>query len=235
MATGQIREGVNKVVQLPDSTWVNAVAQTDGSGRVLGAAIAPRNLARGPLTTSFNSIPIPSGTRAVKVWVGSLAKVGVGAAAAITAQVQEKQTLTAGDATSGNFTLGFAGQTASGNIAWNTSAANAVTALVAIASIGAGGVTASGGPLNTTPIVFTFAAGIIDGDVPILVPTTVDLAGGVSAATRLPTVAQTTTAVTSSGFIEGLTEQIFELASTDAFLYLAADSVASSYRVSFFS
>lgn len=71
----------------------------------------------------------------------------------------EVQTLTiTGTPTGGTFKLEFKGQRTAA-IAYNASAANVVTALVALSTIGAGGVTASGGALPGTPVVITFAAG----------------------------------------------------------------------------
>jgi hypothetical protein len=107
--------------------------------------------------------------------------------------------------------------------------------LVALSSIGAAGVTATGGILSTTPIVVTFAAGILDGDQPMLVPTTVDLAGGVSAGSRLPVVTQSTPAANVSGFIEAASEFLFAVVSTDAYIHLTADSGTGVYRLSWFS
>lgn len=201
--------------------------------KAIAGIVGPRKRARGLLTTAAAVVAIPSGTKAVKVYCSVLSTVGVGSSATATAPVQEAQTITGGDATSGNFKLAFQGQQ-TGNLAYNISAANLVTALVAVSSIGAGGVTATGGTLEATPIVVTFAAGILDGDQPMLIPTTVDLAGGVSAASRLPVVTQTTAAVTAAGYVEAGTELAFLLAATDAYLYLTG-SATGSYRCSFFS
>lgn len=208
-------------------------ASVGSSGNVTDL-IVPRKRASGLLTTGATVVAVPAGTKAVKIWASTLTKVGAGASASATSPTQEAQTITKGDATSGNFTAAFQGQT-SGNIAWNTSAASVVTALVAMTSIGAAGVTATGGVLSSSPVVVTFAAGILDGDQPLLVLATVDLAGGVSAGSRLPTVAETTPAVTTAGYVEANTEQYFNLAASDAYLYLVAAAGTGTYRVSFFS
>lgn len=197
--------------------------------------IAPRGRTRGLLTTATAVIPIPAGTKAAKVYASTLARVGASSSGTAVAATQERQTITGGDATSGNQTFTFQGQT-TGNVAYNRSGAGLVSDLVALSSIGAGGVTLiSGGPLNTTPIVIEFAAGILDGDQPMLIPTTVDLAGGVSAASRLATVTQSQAAANVSGFVEAATEVTFALATTDAYLHLTADSGTGLYRVTWFS
>lgn len=195
---------------------------------------APRHRARGLLTTAAAIVPIPAGTKAVMVYASTLTRVGVGSSASPAASVQEKQTITAGDATSGNFKLTFQGQQ-TGNLTFDESAADVVTGLVALSSVGAAGVTATGGPLNTTPIVVTFAAGILDGDQPMMTAQTVDLAGGVSAESRLPTVAETTAAVTTSAPLEAGGVLRFAIAESDTYLYLTADAGTGVYRVGFYS
>lgn len=220
----------------PDNTI--GQAHLDANNNLLtsssGDTAAPRKRARGLITTSLAVVPIPTGTKVVKLECSVLTQAGVGATATPSATVQQAWTITKGDATSGNFTATFQGRT-SGNIAWNSSAASAVAAMVALTSVGAGGVTGAGGTLDVAPIVLTTVAGILEGVQPNLVITTVDLAGGVSAASRLPTVAITTPAVTSSGFVETGTEFIFPLAATDTNLYITGDSGAGTYRASFLS
>lgn len=72
----------------------------------------------------------------------------------------EVQTLTiTGTPTGGTFKLTFKGaETAA--IAYNASAANVVSALEALPTVGTGGVTATGGPLPGTAVVITFAANL---------------------------------------------------------------------------
>ena len=66
------------------------------------------------------------------------------------------QTLTVtGSPTGGNFTLSFGGQT-TGTIAFNAAAADVQNALSALATIGAGNVACSGGPLPANPVTITF-------------------------------------------------------------------------------
>jgi hypothetical protein len=178
--------------------------------------IAPRGRTRGLLTTAAAVVPIPTGAKAALVYCSTLTKAGVGSAAAAAASVTQQQTITKGDATSGNFKITFQGQQTA-NIAWNASAATIVSALVALSSIGTAGVTGSGGTLDSAPVVITFAAGVLSGKQPLMTIDTVDLAGGVSAGSRLPTVAETRSA------------------STDAYLYLDADVATGLYRVTWFS
>jgi hypothetical protein len=130
------------------------VTLVNGSGAKGSDAIAPRGRTRGLLTTATAVIPIPAGTKAVKLYASTLARVG---------------------------------------------------------------------------------AGILDGDQPMLVPTTVDLAGGVSAGSRLPVVTQSTPAANVSGFIEAASEFLFAVVSTDAYIHLTADSGTGVYRLSWFS
>lgn len=61
-----------------------------------------------------------------------------------------------GTPTGGTFTVSYGG-VVSGNIAFNATSANVVSALTAMSSIGAGGVTATGGPLPGTPVTVTMA------------------------------------------------------------------------------
>ena len=68
----------------------------------------------------------------------------------------EKQTVTiTGTPTSGTFTLTYKAQTTSA-IQYNATAANVQSALTALSTIGANGVTVSGGPGPGTPYVVTF-------------------------------------------------------------------------------
>lgn len=210
------------------------VTLVDSSGVGTGGPAAPRHRSRGLLTTAVASVPIPANTKLAIVYCSTLARVGAGASASPAASVQEKQTITKGDATSGNFKATFQGQQ-SANIAWNTSAASFVTAMVALSSVGTGGVTGSGGTLDAAPVVLTFAAGILDGDQPLITLQNVDLAGGVDATSRMPTVGETTAAVTSAGYCEAGAVLKFPLASTDAYLYLTAESGTGVYRIGWFA
>lgn len=72
-----------------------------------------------------------------------------------TGLVNETQTVTVTSATGGTFTLTFGGQTTA-PIAFNATAAAVKAALVALSSIGAGNVDATGGPLNTGAVTVEF-------------------------------------------------------------------------------
>lgn len=76
---------------------------------------------------------------------------------ALTGYVSEIQSIAiSGAPTGGSFTLSFMSvQTAP--IAWNATATAVAAALSSLPGIGSGGVTATGGPLPTTPVVVTFA------------------------------------------------------------------------------
>lgn len=68
--------------------------------------------------------------------------------------VNAVQSLVATGATAGSFTETYAGQTAT--VPWNATAAQVVTLLTALSTVGANGCTATGGPLPATPVVVTF-------------------------------------------------------------------------------
>jgi hypothetical protein len=101
----------------------------------------------------------------------------------------EVQTLSiTGTPIGGSFKLKFRGYKTA-TIAYNATAANVVSALVALGTIGAGGVTATGGPLPGTPVVITFAGQLATQNVPSLVVTDSALTGGT---TPVASVAVTT-------------------------------------------
>jgi len=93
-----------------------------------------------------------------------------------TATQKEVQTLTGG-ATSGTFRLSF-GTQQTGVLNFNDSAATIQTALRALSNIGPTGVSCTGGPLNTTPVVCTFDGPYAAVDVPLLTMQSINLAGG---------------------------------------------------------
>lgn len=104
------------------------------------------------------------------------------------------------DATSGNFTITFSGQTTA-NINAATADATAVqNALVALSNIAAGDVTVTGGPADagaTTPFVLTFGGAYAHQNVPAVTATNVSLAGGGATVT----VGTTTVGGSSQGAI----------------------------------
>lgn len=66
-----------------------------------------------------------------------------------------------GTVASGTFTLTFGGQTTSA-LAFNASAPDVQTALLALSSVGAGNLTCTGGSLPATPITISFG-GVFEG------------------------------------------------------------------------
>jgi microcystin-dependent protein len=76
-------------------------------------------------------------------------------------------------ASGGNFKVEYAGEE-TGVIAWNATAANVQTALVALAGVAPADVSASGGPLGTSPVTLDWTG---DGKTPKLVVSDDDLTG----------------------------------------------------------
>lgn len=113
------------------------------------------------------------GTVLAKITVGPDAgKVGPYAAAG----TKEVQTLTkSGTISGGTFTLSYGGQTTTA-LAYNAAAATVQAALVALSTIGTGGVTVAGGDFSTaTPFTVTFNFG---GNVSMLTIDTTNITGG---------------------------------------------------------
>jgi hypothetical protein len=104
-------------------------------------------------------------------------------AAEIEAGVNEIQSLVATSASSGTFTLSFRGQT-TGAIAYNANAGAVQTALVALSTIGTGGVVATGGPLPGTPVVLTFGGNLAGYDQPLITADNTLLVGGTAVITQ---------------------------------------------------
>lgn len=92
-----------------------------------------------------------------------------------------------GAPTGGTFKLTYAGQT-TGNIAYNATAAQVKTALVALSNITAGDVDTAGGPLPGSAVTVTFKGALADADVAEMTADGALLTGGTS-----PAVAVTTT------------------------------------------
>lgn len=96
--------------------------------------------------------------------------------------LSEAQTITGG-ATAGTFKIRF-GTEETAAIAFDATAATIQAALRALSNISATGISCTGGPLNTTPVVCTFAAEYAAVDVPVFVIVNVDFTGGtITAAT----------------------------------------------------
>lgn len=107
----------------------------------------------------------------------------------------EVQTLAiTGTPTGGTFKLEFKGQRTAA-IAYNASAANVVSALVAVPTIGAGGVTATGGALPGTDVVITFAGNNAAREQPLITVVESALTGGTTPAAA---VTETTPGVTGT-------------------------------------
>jgi hypothetical protein len=102
--------------------------------------------------------------------------------------VNESQTVTiTGTPAGGTFTLTYAGQTTAG-IAYNAIASAVQTALRALSTIGATGVTVTGGPGPGTPYVATFTGPLANADVALMTADASGLTGGTT-----PTVTVTET------------------------------------------
>jgi hypothetical protein len=114
-----------------------------------------------------------------------------------------------GTPTGGTFTLSFSGSTTA-PIPWNATAAQVTAALEALPTIGAGNVTASGGPLPGTPIDVTFIGALAGRDVAAitgsgaLLTKDVSFADGVSTDTSA-TYTSATAAFTAADVGKGIT------------------------------
>lgn len=98
-----------------------------------------------------------------------------------------QQVAITGGPTGGTFPLTKGANTTAG-IPYNATAAQVQAALVAIASVGAGGVVCTGGPLPATPVVCTFVGANAATPVATMTTSSASLTGGTS-----PTVAVTST------------------------------------------
>lgn len=97
--------------------------------------------------------------------ITNLYNSGSGRTTPFTAGTNEVQRITiAGTPSQGTFTLTFGGQTTSA-IAYNATAANVVSALEALSTIGSGNVTGANGPLPGTAVNITFTGTLAETDV----------------------------------------------------------------------
>jgi hypothetical protein len=104
----------------------------------------------------------------------------------------EAQTVSiTGTPSGGNFTLTFDGVT-TGNIAYNASASDVLTALRALSNIEADDVSATGGALPGTAVVVTFAGKYAGTDVALMTANSAGLTGG---STPTASVSTTTTPI----------------------------------------
>ncbi len=111
------------------------------------------------------------------------------------------QTVTiTGTPTGGSFVLGFNGKITA-PIAYNAIASAVQSALQALATIGSGNMTCSGGPLPGTPVVCTFAGALASGLQPLIVAGNGGLTGGsgptVAVAHTTPGLPQDTISITA--------------------------------------
>lgn len=104
------------------------------------------------------------------------------------------QTLTVtGAPTGGTIPLSIYGETAS--VPYNATAAQVQSALTGLSSVG-GNVTASSGPLPTTPVIVTFTGALANLVVPLIAAGSAALTGGTGSAASF---AMTTPGVTATG------------------------------------
>lgn len=188
----------------------------------------------GLVSTAELRIPIPADAAQAIIYASTLCEAGVSTSSSLTGETVQVQTITAGDATGGTFTATFQGQT-TGNLTYDESAADVQTALRGLSTVGSSGATCAGGALNSAPITVTWDGTVLAGDQPLITIDGTNLTGGVSASTRVPTVAVTTAAVTRRGYIEAGDRLIIDLDRTntvDAYLFLKAISGTGTYRVS---
>ena len=95
--------------------------------------------------------------------------------------VNEVQSLSV-NATGGTFTVSFGAHTTT-TIAYNATAATVQAALVALTSIGAGGVSCVGGPLPSNPVTVTFVGPNAGVNEALMTTTSTSLTGGTHTAT----------------------------------------------------
>lgn len=114
----------------------------------------------------------------------------------------EVQTVTiTGTPTGGTFTLTFKAQTTAA-IAYNATAAAVQSALEALSTIGAGNVTAAGGPLPGTAVNVTFVGNLGNTNVTQMTATS-SLTGGTSPAVTVTTTTEGNAVFTDLGLIGG--------------------------------
>lgn len=129
----------------------------------------------------------------------------------------EVQTVTV-DATGGTFTLTFSGKT-TGDLAFDSLAADIQTALEGLSTIGSGNVGVTGGPGDaggTTPYVVTFQGTLADTDVAQMTSDPAKLTGGASTATVATQTPGVTPSVSVSTTTPGVTVAITDSDITDA-------------------
>lgn len=207
--------------------------------RVYNEQRVPIARVTGNLTTGDNPITIPLNARQMKIYVSTTSRAGINQSAT-TAPTNTAAiwTLTAGDATGGTFTMSWGGQTTAAN-AYNISAATLKTNLNAITSINSGVASTSGGALNSAPIVITLDGTTLAGKQVLPTIDGSSLTGGVSATTRVPTIATTTAGVAQRAKLQAGTEEIWDYQANatigQSYLWLTADSGTGTFAVSFYA
>ena len=184
------------------------IAYNATAANVVTALEALSNIGAGDVTGANGPLP---GTAVNITFTGTLAATDV---AAMTADANKLiisiTTTTAGSAaineiqrlsvsstpTSGTFTLTFGANTTSA-IAYNATAATIQTALEGLASIGAGNIACTGGPINTATVICTFQGALASTNVATMT----------SASSLLGAAPTITVAVTTSGTAAGLNER----------------------------
>ncbi len=134
------------------------------------------------MAASATNTYLMTGINAIFPWEARWESVQIGPSLTLTqgtilgeyTPVSEQQTLTTtGTATGGTFTLTFTSpdgrKYTTAAIASAAAASAVVSALVLLPNIGTGGVTATGGTLNTTPVVITFALALANQPLALLV------------------------------------------------------------------
>jgi len=112
-----------------------------------------------------------------------------------------QQVATSGTVSGGTFPLTYDGQTATG-IAWNATATDVETALIALSNIAPGDVDCAGGPLPGTPVTVTFQGNLAATNVPQMTTSSASLTGGgtIAVTTTTPGVAASNTFTIVPGF-----------------------------------
>ena len=175
----------------------------NATAAVVDAALeALSNIGAGDVTCSGGPLP---GTAVDVTFTGTLAATDVAAMTADANKLTTSITTTTGGSpavseiqristspapTGGTFTLSFGGNTTSA-IAYDATAATIDTALEALASIGAGQVTCTGGPINTAPVLVTFGGTLASTNVATITGAS-SLTGGAGGSAVTLTVATTT-------------------------------------------
>lgn len=189
-------------------------------------------------------IYLPRGVDQIKVFVDVLSLVGLGDTYAAPDVTRDNEVFTLseiGAPTGGTFTLVFDDQT-TGNINYNDSAANVVTALNALSNVDAGDFTGGGGALNAADVTLTAGGVYLNaGPLPQLKLGTNALTGGTN-----PTILIRTSTKgggpTNPFYVlqEANSQEIYDLSQDSGsvegrqarYLYVATVSGAGNYRVS---